>query len=264
MYFTEEVLRQITADMEELICRYKNRYYDLKNAVDASAEYETIWAEGHTEPHREDYIFDFEIKGCERKIFKSEPKKKAFRSKHFYKNDQPVYSVCFDNYGDPAIEEFFVYENTSLICALFSLRDGKLIELYETIYDEEHRPAEYRFADLHRYSVPVIDCCVYFYEGEHIVSAEVMRELNTAEKIMMYDDPLYENWRGRDIEYMLSTPFMNPKAVYTYEFIYGESDFPEEFARTEYSHCTVTTGQWKTGKAILKGFSQCGVKYFNK
>lgn len=90
-----------------------------------------------------------------------------------------------------------------------------------------------------------------------------MRELNTAKKIIMYNNPLYENWYDRDIEYMLSTPFMNPKTLNTYKFIYGESGFPAEFVRTEYSHCTVTTGQWKTGKSILKGFSECGIKYFN-
>lgn len=264
MYFTEVRLRQLIADLEELISRYKGRYYDLKKAVDVSDEYEAIWAEGHTEPHCADYIFDFEIKGCERKIFKSEPKKKAFRSKHFYKNNRPVYSVGFDGYGDPVIEEFYAYEGSSLICAIFSLCDGKLIELYETIYVEKQRPAEYRFADLHRYSVPVIDCCVYVYEGERIVSAEVMRELNTSKKIMMYDNMLYDNWNGKDVDYMLSTPPMNPQCVRKYEFIYGESGFPPEFVRTEYSYCTVTAGKWKTGNAVPIGFSKCGIKWFIK
>lgn len=264
MYFTEAKLRQLAADMEKLIDRYKNRYYDLKKAVDASAVYEAIWAEGHTEPQCADYILDLEIKGCVRKIFRSEPKKKAFRSKHFYKNSLPVYSVCFGERGEPVIEAFFEYEGSSVVCALFSLTDGKLIELSETIYDKEQHPAEYRFADLQRYSAPVIDCCVYFYEWEHIVSADVIRELDTAGKITMYDDPAYENWYEKDIEYMLSAPHMNPKIVHTYKFIYRETGFPIEFVRTEYSHRTSTAGQWKAEKAIFKGFSDCGVKYFNK
>lgn len=273
MYFTETKLRQLAAEMEETVSRYKSKYYDLKSAVDTSAEYEAIWAEGHIEPHCADYIFDLENADCARKIFKSEPKKKAFRSKHYYKDNEPVYSVVFDGYGEAAREKFFVRGENSLIGAAFSMPAGLfskpawlLIELSETIYDEKQRPVEYRCINRNKLSDPVIDCCVYFYEGEHIISAEVMRELNAAKKIMMYDNPLYDNWNSRNIDYRLSVSPMNPQFVRTYEFIYGESGFPTEFVRTGYSYNTVTTRQWKIGKrkVLSKGFSECGIPWFTK
>lgn len=105
---------------------------------------------------------------------------------------------------------------------------------------------------------------VYGYEYKHIVSAWCIDSFDISKEVTMYDDPMYNDWENRSIEYKMSTPPMNPNFVAEYKFIYGENGSPSEYSRTEYRYCNVGTGQWKASKKVFEKFAKNGISWFNK
>ncbi len=262
MQFTEEKLQQMAADALDLIRQYKNKYYDLKKSVDTSAEYKVIWADGHDQPYHADYLSDIENMP-ERKIFRSEPRKKEYRAKHYFQENMPVYSVGFDNHDEAGYEWFFIRTGNVLIGAKYTISSGILLELSAEFYDGNGRPVEYWCIAHADAAEPVLGCCIYQYEAGYIIAADCIRDFYIARPAMRYDHPLYQDW-GKDLDRMLRTPPMNPQHVYTYQFIYGDSGAPVSYARTGYSYNTVTTGTWKAKKSLFSRFSEYGILWFNK
>lgn len=263
MYFTEEKIRQILTGSEEMIQKYQNRYRDFKSAVDTNAGYNVIWTEGIAEPFYIGYINDIED-SPERKILKSEPKKKEFRAKHYFKENEPVYSVFYNDKAEAVMEKFFVRNGN--IRSGFRYY-GNLSQISAEFFDESGKPVEYRSIEIkkpiHQPIEITVECFAYTYENDHIISAEYIRDLNISKPVMMYDNTLYKDW-GRDLDYMLKTPPMNPNLTGRYDFIYGEHGSPVEFSRTEYSYCNVKTYQFKARKKVFDRFIKYGIPWFTK
>lgn len=262
MYFTEEKIRQIAAESEEMIQKYQNRYHDFKSSLDTSG-YKIIWAEGIAEPFYIGYINDIEDSPG-RKILKSEPKSKEFCAEHYFSDNEPVYSVFLDDKAEAVMEKFFVRNGNTRSGFRYY---GDLSQISVEIFDDDGKPVEYHSIELkktiHQPVEITIECFVYTYEDSHIISAEYIRDLNISKPVMMYDDPLYKDW-GRDIDYMLKTPPMNPKLTGRYDLIYGEHGSPAEFSRTEYSYCNVKTYQFKAKKKMFDRFVKYGIPWFTK
>lgn len=265
MYFTKEMLTKIAEEDLELVHKYSDRYEKMKSAVDTSAEYDVVWAEGLAEPYYIGYINDIE-KMPERKIFRREPKNKAFAAKHFFKDGRSVYSVFMDDKGEPVCEKFFSEQRNVRLGVMYYGRG--LSEISTETFDDEEKPVSYRCTaikkDIDRPAEMSCKCSVYGYEDKHIVSAWCIDSFDISKEVTMYDDPMYNDWGNRSIEYKMSTPPMNPNFVAEYKFIYGENGSPSEYSRTEYRYCNVGTGQWKASKKVFEKFAKNGISWFNK
>ncbi|MGN0602538.1 MAG: hypothetical protein ACI4I2_01040 [Oscillospiraceae bacterium] len=263
MYFTKEMLQRIAKEELELVHKYSDCYEEMKSAVDTSAEYDVIWAEGLAEPYYIAYIKDIE-KMPERKIFKKEPKNKAFAAKHFFKDGRPVYSVFMDDKGEPVCEKFFSEQGNVRLGAMYYGR--RLSEISTESFDDERKPVSYRCTsikkDIGRAVKMTCKCFVYDYEDKHIVSAWCIDSFDISKGVTMYDDPMYNDWKNRGLEYQMSTAPMNPNFVAEYNFTYGESGSPSEYSRTEYRYCNVSTGQWKASKKVFEQFNKNGIGWF--
>lgn len=265
MYFTKELLTKIAEEELLLVQKYSDRYGEMKCSADRGGECEVVWAEGIAEPFYSGYINDIE-KSPERKIFRREPKNKAFAAKHFFIGGRPVYSVFFDGRGEPAFEKFFSEQGNVRFGVMYY--GCGLSGISTETFDEEGKPVSYRCTDIKkdigRPAEMTCKCFVYGYDDRHIVSAQCIDRFDISKEVTVYDDPMYSDWVGRSIEYKMSTPPMNPNIVSEYRFIYGESGFPSEFSRTGYSYCNVSTGKWKAPKRVFEQFDKNGIVLFKK
>lgn len=265
IYFTKELISQIAKEELELVHKYADGYAELKALADTSAEYDVVWAEGMAEPYYIGYINDIE-KMPQRKVFLREPKNKMFAAKHCFKNGKPVYSVFLNEKGECAAEKFFSEQGNMRVGTMFHGR--KLHGVSSEVFDDDGKPVYYRYIEIKKnIGTPeqiISKCFVYGHEDGCITSAQCIDSFDITKEITLYDEPIYNDWLNRSVEYKLSVSPMNPNSVCEYRFIYGEKGYPLEFSRTEYKYCNVSTGQWKASKKTFEQFEKLGVKWFVK
>ena len=179
MYYNSESLGSITEETFTLIKKYEGLGKELKSRVDTAAEYEIIWSDSLDEPNAPDLISGME-KGVFAKIYKREPKKKAYLRKNHYLDGKPVYSVIFGE-NEPFSEKFYVCDGGYIVGTEYHTLSAKLISLTLSAYDENGRPSEYRAVTVKKMNpgalpnrAPIIENTVYFYENGCISKAEYL------------------------------------------------------------------------------------------
>ena len=256
MVHTEEKLKE-TADILGSLTDEYSDYYRVRDNTDLDSIDEKIWSKGYIEPFSCDYITDmFDNTVDMRKLIKV-PRKKEYAAMHYMCDEQPVYSVYYRNNDEIFREKLYINSAERRIELLFSSPEHMLIELALTVFDKKGRPAEFSKIKIDKKGLKMINSAVYTYEGDRIVKAESICDLNPETAVVMYDDEAFVP------EYRLQSKYMNPPDVsdYVFNYVGGRA---ETFTRTDYEYKRVHENTWKLRRGVIKRYTECGIKWFGE
>jgi uncharacterized lipoprotein YehR (DUF1307 family) len=256
MVHTKEKLKETAEILNSLTDEYSD-YYRVRDNTDLESINEKIWSKGYIEPFSCDYITDmFDNTVDMRKLMKA-PRKKEYAAMHYMCDELPVYSVYYKKDDEIFREKLYINSSERRIELLFSCPQHILLQLSLTVFDEKGRPAEYSSIKISPKGLKMINAAVYTYEGDRIVKAESICDLNPETAIIMYDDEAF------DPEYRLQSKYMNPPDVSDYDFHYTDNA-AETFTRTDYEYKRVHKNTWKLRRGIIKRYNECGIEWFGE
>lgn len=257
MFYDKKTVTEISEELTALWHRYENQYDILKNGLDIDSA-DIIWCGTCAEPYHIDFISDIEDStALPRKILKTkkEPKNKAYCSKHYFREKEPIYSVFFGENSEVVCEKFFLRSGNRIIGIKYICGQKKLHELTAEHFDESGNGVKFDMMQ----TADNIKSRKYYYENSAIIRAEAIDGYYPEKEIMWYDD---ERYKGIGNILPSGCPCMNPASLAEYSFIYNDEGEPSEYMRKSYSYGRLSEHTWKVNAGLRKKYAEYGIRNF--
>lgn len=242
----------VQALISDMMYKYQNEYFNLKNSVSLDYE-EEFWCKGWREAYAPDFVNELSDNTQEaRKILPKEPRKKSYTSLHCYLKKKPVISLFYGSKEEPCMEKFFIETDNMLIGICYMTDNGNIYNLSIETRNEDGLPYEYIvcYMDMNskgrQLSSYLIRLATYKYDNHnHIISASYMDGL----KVSVSTDNF--------------SAIAASECFEDYIFLY-ENGTVANFTRINYSvnFEKETENTWKFNKWILKRYKDDGINYF--
>ncbi|MGN0692772.1 MAG: hypothetical protein ACI4K7_10525 [Oscillospiraceae bacterium] len=258
MFYDKKMVDEISKGLTALRNEYENRYDFLKNSIALNGA-DIIWCGTWAEPYHIDFISDIgDSTALPRKIMKTkkEPKNKAYCSKHFFREKEPVYSVFFGENSEAVCEKFFLRNEKRIIGIKYICGQKKLHEITVEHFDDSGNGVQFDIIQ----TADNIKSRKYYYEYGAIIRAEAIDGYYPEKSVMWYDD---ERYKGIGNILPSGCPCMNPAILEEYRFVYNDEGEPSEYMRKSYSYGRVSEHTWKFNAGLKKKYAEYGIRNFN-